>query len=140
MGVHQSTPVDEDEMKVYDEPTEPVRQVRYMLSKLGLPAELALEVMDLADYHPTVSIECKDLIQVPADAHTGGDHCSGSVRLYFISPPLPAAGEGEDWRMRKVTWYIEGRDQGWRGKEPGVSCRRSRDFRSESLRATSRCS
>ena len=127
MGVPQSTIMDEDEEEVYDDPTEPARRVRWMLSELGLPTELVLEIMDLADYHPSVFIESETLVKMRADAHTPGDSCSS--RLYLTSPPIPAPKEGENWRMRKVTWYLEGRDQGWGGEHPGASLSPSRAAR-----------
>ncbi|KAI1791634.1 hypothetical protein LXA43DRAFT_387959 [Ganoderma leucocontextum] len=119
MGTLQSSLAeDEYEAEVYDDPTEPARRVRGMLSELGLPAELVLDIMDLADYHPTVSIEREKLVKLRADEHTPGDSCSS--RLYLIGPPIPGGKEDENWRMRKVTWYLEGRDQGWGGEQPGT--------------------
>ncbi|PIL24422.1 hypothetical protein GSI_14176 [Ganoderma sinense ZZ0214-1] len=120
MGVLQSSFADDedDEVQGYDDPTEPARQVRWILCELGLPTELVLEIMDLADYHPAVFVELETLVKLNANAYTPEDPCSS--RLYLITPPIPGPREGENWRMRKVTWYLEGRDQGWGGEHPGT--------------------
>ncbi|KAI0748609.1 hypothetical protein C8Q80DRAFT_1172803 [Daedaleopsis nitida] len=67
---------------------------------------------------PTVHAQCTDLVHMRADRHTPGDNCS--ALLYLVSPPLPASREGQSWKAKKVTWTIEGRDQGWGGEHPGT--------------------
>ena len=109
---------DENQANIYDDPAEPVRRVRWLLSELGLPMELVLDIMDLAEYYPSVSAERSDLVRMRADQHRRRDFCS--TLLYLVSPPLPAGKEGESWRMKSVTWYIEGRDQGWGGEQQGT--------------------
>ncbi|KAI0723759.1 hypothetical protein C8T65DRAFT_89106 [Cerioporus squamosus] len=108
----------EEEVRVCMDPAEPVRRVRAMLLHLGLPAELVLDILDLAEYYPTVSAERSDTINLRADQHTRRNHCS--ALLYLVSPPLPDCMEGENWRMKKVMWTIEGHDQGWGGVQPGT--------------------
>ncbi|TFK92240.1 hypothetical protein K466DRAFT_595388 [Polyporus arcularius HHB13444] len=98
------------------DPAEPTRWVRAILLQLGLPAELVLEIMELAEYYPTISAERSDKVTIRADQHTRDNYCS--ALLYLVSPPLPDCREGESWRMKKVTWTIEGHDQGWGGDHP----------------------
>ncbi|KAI0748610.1 hypothetical protein C8Q80DRAFT_749675 [Daedaleopsis nitida] len=100
-----------------EDPAEPVRVVREMLSHL-VPYELTLDIMDIAEYYPVVRAKHSELVSIAANEHTS--HDSRSSRLYLVSPPLPAGREGESWRMKKVTWTIEGHDQGWGGEYPGT--------------------
>ena len=127
MGALQSfldSPADVDGDDI--DPAEPVRRVRAILSQLRLPAELVLEIMDLAEYYPCVRAARTSLVRMRADAHTRRDYCSSL--LYLMSPPLRGGGEGESWRMKKVTWTVEGHDQGWGGNHRGmVSARNLRD-------------
>lgn len=120
MGALQSyiPPSGSDDEESDMDPAEPTRRVRAMLLHLGLPAELVLDIMELAEYYPTISAERGDNINIRADQRTRGDYCS--ALLYLVSPPLPDCREGESWRMKKVTWTIEGHDQGWGGDHPGL--------------------
>ncbi|TBU35493.1 hypothetical protein BD311DRAFT_4301 [Dichomitus squalens] len=109
---------DENRVDIDDDPAEPVRHVRWLLSELGLPMELVLDIMDLAEYYPAVFAERSDPVRMRSDQHTRGDNCS--ALLYLVSPPLPAGKERESWRMKSVMWHIEGRDQGWGGEQQGT--------------------
>ena len=118
MGTMQSAPSEPDANPgVNIDPAEPTRQVRAILLHLGLPAELVLDIMELADYYPTFVAERADSITVRADQHTRRDYCS--ALLYLVSPPLPDSKEGESWKAKKVVWVIKGHDQGWGGEHPG---------------------
>lgn len=117
MGALQSRHVSSSD-KDDGDPAQPVREVRALLSQLGLPAELVFEIMDLAEYYPTVYAQREKVVQLRSDRHTRQNHCSSL--LYLISPPIPGGLEGENWRMRKVTWTVEGRDQGWGGQFLGA--------------------
>ncbi|KAI0807681.1 hypothetical protein C8Q74DRAFT_1313396 [Fomes fomentarius] len=117
MGVLQSRHVTSSANDDGD-PVQPVREVRALLSQLGLPAELVLEIMDLAEYYPAVYAQREGAVHLRSDSHTRQNHCSSL--LYLISPPIPGGLEGENWRMRKVTWTVEGRDQGWGGQFLGT--------------------
>ena len=101
------------------DPAEPTREVRAMLLHRGLPVELVLDTMELAEYHPTVTTERTDTVTVNASQFEGGNYCSSL--LYFVSPPLPSGKGGENWKAKKVVWVIEGHDQGWGEEVPGSS-------------------
>ena len=81
--------------------------MRAMLLHRGLPAELVLDIMELAEYHPFVMKERTDTVTVSASQFKGGN-CSSL--LYFVTPPLPSGKEGESWKAKKVVWVIEGHD------------------------------
>ncbi|RPD66617.1 hypothetical protein L227DRAFT_649307 [Lentinus tigrinus ALCF2SS1-6] len=118
MGVSQSSPSDPgaSESETSIDPAEPIRQVRAILLHLGLPAELVLDIMELAEYYAIVKAERTDGVTLRADQHTHMDHCS--ALLYLVTPPLPDCKEGES--AKKVVWVIEGHDQGWGGQHPGT--------------------
>ncbi|KAI0748515.1 hypothetical protein C8Q80DRAFT_743955 [Daedaleopsis nitida] len=99
------------------DPAQPVRLIRALLAELGLPAELVLDIMDLAEYYPAVRAERTDIVRMFSDHYKPRDHCS--ALLYLVSPPLPAGRNGEGWRMKSVTWTVEGHNQGWVGHYPG---------------------
>ena len=107
----------EEEPEHYSDPAEPARLVRVLLSRLGLPAELVLDIMDLADYHPRVSAAHDEPAVLAANRYRHDDHCS--ALLYLATPPISYPREGESWRVLRVTWMIEGCDQGWGGQRPG---------------------
>ena len=110
LSSHQGTSTD---------PAEPTREVRAMLLHRGLPVELVLDTMELAEYHPTVTTERTDTVTVNASQFEGGNYCSSL--LYFVSPPLPSGKGGESWKAKKVVWVIEGHDQGGGEEVPGSS-------------------
>ncbi|KAH9915770.1 uncharacterized protein BXZ73DRAFT_92559 [Epithele typhae] len=124
MGGNLSQPTSsshDDDEQYYDDPAEPTRIVRAMLFHLGLPTELVLDIMDLADYHPRIGDGNGPLdppFALPANKFDPSDYCSACAILQ--SPPIPGSREDENWRMLRVAWTIEGRDQGWGGDHPGT--------------------
>ena len=92
-----------------------VRLAHTFLARLGLPAELVLRIFDLADYNrATVVAHRSDTLHVTASGLV--PNCA---QLYLISPPLPGPPESdvdsdtEKLVARRVTWHVEGHDQGW---------------------------
>ena len=67
MGALQSSPANGDADKL--DPAA-ARRVRTMLSELGLPAELVLEIMDMAEYYPSVGAARNSPVRMRADDHT----------------------------------------------------------------------
>ena len=120
MGLGQSS-LSGQVQEHYDDPAEPTRRVRALLVHLGLPAELVLEIMDLADYYPRVSTTLREAIALRANAYKSSDNCSAF--MYLSGPEVPGPREGEQWRVRSVVWTIDGRDQGWGGDHPGAPSR-----------------
>ncbi|KAI9069986.1 hypothetical protein FKP32DRAFT_1663116 [Trametes sanguinea] len=98
-----------------------LRAVRALLARLGLPAEIVLQIIDEAAYYPSLraSLEgTRSLGAMEGCARSGGGSCA--ARLCLIAPPLPGPAEGETWRVRRVVWDLDGRDQGWGGEAPGT--------------------
>ena len=94
-----------------------VHAVRHILFTLGLPAELVLTIMDLGNYYPAVRARRMENARI--HAYDGaGVH---AAQLYLFTPPLPQTnGDGDELaRVVKVTWLVEGHDQGWGGEAPG---------------------
>ena len=98
--------------KYYDDPAEPTRLVRDILSKRRLPPEPVLDIMELANYYPRVQNSTSDSISVhalPQPDETS--YCA--ARFCLASPPISGPQEGEAWRVHRVVWMVESHDQGW---------------------------
>ncbi|CDO76437.1 hypothetical protein BN946_scf184781.g14 [Trametes cinnabarina] len=97
-----------------------LRAVRALLAQRGLPAELVLQIIDGAEYYPVVraSLRGPSTLNAQQGCAKSGGSCAARCRL--LSPPLPGPEPGETWRVRKVVWEIESRDQGWGGESPGT--------------------
>ncbi|TBU22569.1 hypothetical protein BD311DRAFT_770167 [Dichomitus squalens] len=94
-----------------------VRAVRGVLCALGLPMELVLITMNLADYYATVRSRRTGYIRI--DAHDAGVDVH-AARLYLIAT-LPQESSGDElMKVVKVTWLVKGHDQGWGGEAPGM--------------------
>ena len=96
-----------------------VYEVRSILSSFNLPAELVLDIMGMAEYHPTLRAERSHNLDVAA--HSVGGGC-WAAKLYLVSAPLPERSpEDRVWKVRKVSWEVQGHDQGWTSYErPGT--------------------
>ncbi|PIL24420.1 hypothetical protein GSI_14174 [Ganoderma sinense ZZ0214-1] len=89
-----------------------VSEVRSILSSLNIPMELVLHIMAIAEYCPTLRTQRPDTVKIAAGLYHNTEAC-WAAKLYLVSPPLPRAPEDTlFWRVRKVTWELEGRDQG----------------------------
>ena len=89
----------------------PAQVVRALFARLGLPTELILTIMDLAEYHPSVRAERRDTLHITAPR----GEPSFVAQLYLLSPPIRADTGCEHWTAKKVIWRVEGHDQGWGG-------------------------
>ncbi|OSD08373.1 hypothetical protein PYCCODRAFT_1462613 [Trametes coccinea BRFM310] len=103
-------------------PTTPanLRAVRALLARLGLPAELVLKIIDEAEYYPAMraSLRGSRTLRAIDDCQRPGGSCA--ARLCLVAPPLPGPAQDETWRVRRVAWDLDGRDQGWGGEAPGT--------------------
>lgn len=93
-----------------------IRLVRAYLAYLGLPAELVLNIMDLARYYPAVYVKRIAPANIRAD---GALFSNSAAQLYLVTPPLPRTQDSKYWAAREVIWHIESRDQKWGGEAPG---------------------
>ena len=89
-----------------------VHEVRSILSSFNIPTELVLRIMDIAEYHPTVRAERSDNLMTAAGHNYHTDAC-WAAQLYLVSEPLPRSPDDLFWRVKKVSWELEGHDQGW---------------------------
>ncbi|KAI0672743.1 hypothetical protein C8Q78DRAFT_677041 [Trametes maxima] len=109
-------------------PTDPkslaaLRAVRTILAELGLPAELIFEIMDLAEYYPSVigtSYHPGDVDLILTASGGCPEHRNCAASRCVLTPPLPPGDPGETWRVKRVTWNITSHDQGWGGEHPGT--------------------
>ncbi|KAI1783985.1 hypothetical protein LXA43DRAFT_902471 [Ganoderma leucocontextum] len=99
-------------------PRASVCEVRSILSSFNIPTELVLHIMDIAEYHPTLRAERSDNVMIEAGWQHDTDLC-WAAKLYIVSEPLPRAPEDLFWRVKKVSWELEGRDQGWADERKG---------------------
>ncbi|PIL24473.1 hypothetical protein GSI_14227 [Ganoderma sinense ZZ0214-1] len=91
-----------------------VSQVRSMLLSLGIPMELVLRIMSIAEYHPTQRTERPEYVRINAGGQANTNAC-WAAKLYLVSKPLLRSPEDQFWRVKKVIWELEGHDQGWVG-------------------------
>lgn len=85
--------------------------VRSLLIQLKLPTELALAVIDLADYYPVVRGHEATELDVPASTH----RLNSAAVLYAVTNPIPESVNGERIRTRSVSFELRSHDQGWGG-------------------------
>lgn len=85
--------------------------VRSLLIQLKLPTELALAVIDLADYYPGVRGHEATELDVPASTH----RLNSAAVLYAVTNPIPESVNGERVRARSVSFELRSHDQGWGG-------------------------
>ena len=101
---------------------EDVSRLRMLLVfRLGLPTELADMVIEAAEYYPLVSAKYTEPYEL--HSHYGPSFSAGELRL--ITSPLPRFKDEKALRVKKVTFNVESRDQGW-GGEPGTQGRPKR--------------
>ena len=76
-------------------------------------------IMGIAEYHPTLRAERSDNIEVATRTERGG---CWVTKLYLVSGTLPQRSpEDSFWQVRKVSWEVQGHDQGWATSEqPGT--------------------
>lgn len=90
-------------------PTTPSRSdvfatLRYLSTRL--PIELAVYILDLAEYYTVETIERHDKIVVNSrNAATAGS--------YVISEPLEGGLQDSPWRLKSITITLTSHDQGW---------------------------
>lgn len=85
--------------------------VRSLLTQLKLPTELALAIIDLADYYPMVRGHEATELNVPASTH----RLNSAAVLYAVTDPIPESVNGERIRTRSVSFELRSHDQGWGG-------------------------
>lgn len=85
--------------------------VRSLLIQLKLPTELALAIIDLADYYPVVRGHEATELDVPASTH----RLNSAAVLYVVTNPIPESVNGERIRTRSVSFELRSHDQGWGG-------------------------
>ena len=85
--------------------------MRSLLIQLKLPTELALAVIDLADYYPVVRGHEVTELDVPASTH----RLNSAAVLYAVTNPIPEGVNGERIRTRSVSFELRSHDQGWGG-------------------------
>ncbi|KAI0362646.1 hypothetical protein OH77DRAFT_1416914 [Trametes cingulata] len=102
-----------------------LRAVRAIFSRLGLPAELIFQIMDEAEYYPSVRATSLEAGLGPGTQVSASIHCPKSrncaARLCLLSSPIPGGETPEGTvKVKKVVWTIESHDQGWGGEHPGT--------------------
>ena len=85
--------------------------VRSLLIRLKLPTELALTIIDFADYYPVVRGHEATELDVPASTH----RLNSAAVLYAVTNPVPGSVNGERIRTRSVSFELRSHDQGWGG-------------------------
>ncbi|KAF2238623.1 hypothetical protein EV356DRAFT_529077 [Viridothelium virens] len=91
-----------------------VRTVRRLLASKPafsggrLPNELVLSILDCAEYHPILTSERTEWMQVTAEHPP---YCQNV--LYLVGNPLPVPGNGHTLKILDVRFTIQSRDQGW---------------------------
>lgn len=89
-----------------------VCKVRSILSSFDIPTELVLYIMDIAEYYPTLRTERTDDVTIAAGWHHDTE-AYWAAKLYLVSKALPRSPDDLFWGVRKVSWELEGHDQGW---------------------------
>ncbi|KAF2498268.1 hypothetical protein BU16DRAFT_615332 [Lophium mytilinum] len=92
--------------------------VRSYLVHLKLPTELALTIIDYAQYYPIVRGHRDEELKVVASNYKG----NSAAALYVVSEPIPAIENGERIKRKTVKFKVRSRDQGWGGEHgcPGT--------------------
>ncbi|KAI0332563.1 hypothetical protein GY45DRAFT_1433008 [Cubamyces sp. BRFM 1775] len=88
--------------------------------RLGLPAELALAIVEEAEYYPVVRGErrgAQRILRALQDCPQGGN-CA--AQLCVLTPVILGGTPRERCKIKRVTWTIESHDQGWGGEVPGT--------------------
>ena len=85
--------------------------VRSLLIQLRLPTELALAIIDFADYYPVVRGHEATELDVAANTH----RLNSAAVLYAVTNPIPESINGERIRTRSVSFELRSHDQGWGG-------------------------
>ena len=108
--IHASTSSDTNNDGPFYNPTSAeTLLVRSLLMQLKLPTELALAVIDFADYYPMVRGHEATELNVPASTH----RLNSAAVLYAVTNPIPASANGERIRTRSVSFELRSHDQGW---------------------------
>ena len=85
--------------------------VRSFLVKLGLPIEIALQIVDFANYFPQIRGYRKESLSFPASRGRN----NSATALYVVTDPIPLGGHGEKIKIQSVRFRIRSHDQGWGG-------------------------
>ncbi|KAF2806865.1 uncharacterized protein BDZ99DRAFT_465625 [Mytilinidion resinicola] len=88
--------------------------VRSYLVHLKLPTELALTIIDYAQYYPIVHSRRDEELKVIASNYKG----NSAAALCVVSEPIPAIQDGERIKRKTVKFRLRSHDQGW-GGDPG---------------------
>ncbi|OCL08037.1 hypothetical protein AOQ84DRAFT_222279 [Glonium stellatum] len=92
--------------------------VRSFLMQLKLPTELALAIIDFADYYPVVRGHEATELHVAASTH----RLNSTAVLYAVTDPIPEDTNGARVRVKNVSFELRSHDQGWGGER---GCRAS---------------
>ncbi|KAF2629997.1 hypothetical protein BU25DRAFT_336368 [Macroventuria anomochaeta] len=93
-----------------------VLEARALLKALGLPMELALEILDYAEYWPTrqFSIEEERTVKVAATMFRSSAAGLCLDADIFNDPNVDSLREGgEKVKVKAIEFHIRSRDQGW---------------------------
>jgi len=85
--------------------------VRSSLVKLGLPIEIALQIVDFANYFPQIRGYRKESLSFSASR----GHNNSTTALYVVTDPIPLGEHGEKIKIQSVRFRIRSHDQGWGG-------------------------
>lgn len=86
--------------------------VRSFLMQLKLPTELALAIIDFADYYPVVRGHEATELHVAASTH----RLNSTAVLYAVTDPIPEDTNGARVRVKNVSFELRSHDQGWGGE------------------------
>ena len=90
-----------------------VLEARSILKTLGLPTELALQILDHAEYWPSLTFSS----QSPHTTKARATSASPSAATLCLAAPIldsdAARYDGETPRLRAIAFHLRSRDQGW---------------------------
>ncbi|OCK85117.1 hypothetical protein K432DRAFT_67438 [Lepidopterella palustris CBS 459.81] len=86
--------------------------VRSYLSRLNLPTELALAIIDFAQYYPLARGHTLGNFTIAASTH----RLNSAALLLVVSDPIPSGTKGERLKPRSVKFKLRSHDQGWGGE------------------------
>jgi hypothetical protein len=90
-----------------------VLEARSILKTIGLPTELALQILDHAEYWPSLSFSSQTRQLIKARATTSSNSAATLCLAAPIFNPDSLHYDGEKPRVKAIEFHIRSRDQGW---------------------------
>jgi hypothetical protein len=90
-----------------------VLEARSILKTIGLPTELALQILDHAEYWPSLSFSSQTRQLIKARATSASPSAATLCLAAPILNPDSLRYDGEKPRVKAIDFHIRSRDQGW---------------------------